>query len=151
MHRYENLLVTFAGDGFYENYLKHEFKNYPNVNFIKFNQSDSLDIHFKYDIALIPSLYSEGTSLSLLEAMSAGCFPIVSIVGGLTNIIINDFNGILIKPTEDEIISSISSVLNMESSKFDEIVINAYNTARISFNKAQWEMKWTNLLSKIKI
>jgi glycosyltransferase involved in cell wall biosynthesis len=146
---YDNLFFTFAGDGHYELFLKEYFKNNKNVNFIKFTQADSISTHFDYDIAIVPSLYSEGTSLSLLEAMSAGCFPIASIVGGLTNIIINNFNGILIKPTEEDIIESINNLLDMDSMKFDEIVLNAYKTANMSFNKTNWESKWTNLLLKI--
>ena len=43
------------------------------------------------DITLIPSLYSEGTSLSCIEAMACGNAVIATRIGGLSDLIINDF------------------------------------------------------------
>ncbi|WP_420491566.1 glycosyltransferase [Neobacillus drentensis] len=49
------------------------------------------------------NLGSEGTSLSLLEAMAAKCAEIATNVGGMTNIILDNYNGLIINPDESEL------------------------------------------------
>lgn len=49
-------------------------------------------------IALIPTIHSEGTSLACLEALAAGNAVIATDVGGLPNLVINGYNGLLIEP-----------------------------------------------------
>lgn len=49
-------------------------------------------------IALIPTVHSEGTSLACLEALAAGNAVIATDVGGLPNLVINGYNGLLIEP-----------------------------------------------------
>jgi len=50
------------------------------------------------DIVVIPSTYSEGTSLSCLEALASGCAVVATDVGGLTNLILPRYNGLLVPP-----------------------------------------------------
>jgi glycosyltransferase involved in cell wall biosynthesis len=68
------------------------------------------------DIVLIPSIpvkgVEEATSVSALEAMAAGVPLIASNVGGLKEIIINDFNGILIQPEPKSIAKAIIDLLS---------------------------------------
>lgn len=48
------------------------------------------------DLVLIPSVAAEGTSLSCLEAMACGRPVIAGWVGGLANLIIHEYNGLLV-------------------------------------------------------
>ena len=48
---------------------------------------------------LLPSIW-EGLPIVLLEALSVGCIPICSPVGGVVNVIKDGFNGILSHNTE---------------------------------------------------
>lgn len=59
------------------------------------------------DIVLIPTLCAEGTSLSCLEAMACGRPVIAGIAGGLSNLVIHEYNGLLIHVTPDNLIKSI--------------------------------------------
>ncbi|MGR4357642.1 glycosyltransferase [Escherichia coli] len=81
-----------------EQYLVDELKKeYPNsVYQTSYKSEDSIHFHQQYDIAIVPSIGSEGTSLSLLEAMSAKCLVIATDIGGMTNIILDGFNGRMI-------------------------------------------------------
>ncbi len=107
------------------------------------------EFHKKYDIAVVPTIFSEGTSLSLIEAMSAGCLPIASHVGGMTNIILDSFNGFLTYPSEEELYKIIVKVLNLEKAEFNSIVKNAYHSACSSFSISKWKSSWREILMNI--
>lgn len=144
----ENIEITFAGNGSDEEYLKSVFYNVKNVKFIKYDATESLKIHEQYDIAVIPSIGSEGTTLSLLEAMASKCAIIASNVGGITNVIIDGYNGILIKPNskflEDKLIELIDNYYLRE-----ELSLRAYDTVKSAFSYDSWEKKWLEIISKV--
>ena len=50
------------------------------------------------DIVLIPTKAAEGTSLSCLEAMASGRAVIAGCVGGLSDLIVDGYNGLLLRP-----------------------------------------------------
>lgn len=56
-------------------------------------------VYQEADLVLIPSLAAEGTSLSCLEAMACGRPVIAGWVGGLSNLVIDGYNGRLIHVT----------------------------------------------------
>lgn len=141
--------ITFAGNGPLESFLRQKFGNNDNVTITSFEAKDSVDFHFDYDIAVVPTIFSEGTSLSLNEAMGAGCFPIATHVGGMTNMIIDGFNGKLVYPNEDSLYQAIKQTLLLEKEVFKKIVKNAYSTSSISFSKNVWENRWTEFLENI--
>lgn len=96
------------------------------------------------DITLIPTVYSEGTSLSCLEAMSAGNAVIATRIGGLTNLIINNYNGYLIEPDGKALLSALESLLNNPDRLMD-FKKKSIEVAR-AFSKEAWENKWTNII-----
>ena len=105
---------------------------------------------YKYtDISLIPTQYSEGTSLSCLEALSSGNLVIATRIGGLTDLIINGFNGYLIEPSAESLKSKLIEVLdNFESQ--NNIRKIGLESAK-AFNKQEWSEKWINELKEFKI
>lgn len=64
-------------------------------------RSDVPELLRLFDIFLLSSL-SEGTSISLLEAMSAGAVPVVTAVGGNPAIVSHNVDGLLVKPRNPE-------------------------------------------------
>lgn len=62
-------------------------------------RSDTPDLMNLMDIFLLTSL-SEGTSISLLEAMACGATPVVTDVGGNPSIVRHNFNGLLVRPKD---------------------------------------------------
>ena len=52
------------------------------------------------DVVVIPSVATEGTSLSCLEAMASGRPVMAGWVGGLSNLIIHEYNGLLLHPPQ---------------------------------------------------
>lgn len=59
------------------------------------------------DLAVVPTVWSEGTSLAAVEAICAGVPVIGTPVGGLGNLIIPGFNGYLVTPTPETIADAI--------------------------------------------
>lgn len=143
---YDNVQVTFAGEGPLENFIKTKLEKFQSVSFTTFQPQDSVDFHFGFDIAVIPTIYSEGTSLSLCESMSAACVPIATHVGGMTNILLDRFNGFLIDPSVDSLVKVLKKVIEMPKSDRNVIAVNAYNTVKSSFSRDRWEEQWTEYL-----
>ncbi len=148
LDRFDHIDVTFAGNGPEEGYLKEVFKNHSNVYFIQYDSTKSTYIHFEHDIAVIPTLGSEGTSLSLLEAMASRCAVIGTNVGGITNILINGYNGIIIQPLKKDLVNALELLITNESER-KKLAQNGFETVVQSFSKDRWIEEWSNLLKNL--
>ncbi len=97
--------MTFAGDGSLFNkskLLANKLRLSDRVNFTgKIQNNDLPEILEKNDIYLSASLW-DGASISLLEAMAAGLFPIVSDINANSQWIQNGVNGFLHKTGDPE-------------------------------------------------
>ena len=78
--------------------------------------------------------------------MAAGCIPIASCVGGISNILIDGYNGLVIQPSEAELEDALISVINMSHERRRVLAKRAYETALESFSKARWEKQWISFL-----
>lgn len=137
---------TFAGNGIYENQLKSKFQKAKNISFVTYNSNESVSIHSKFDIAVVPSIGSEGTSLSILEAMSAGCCVLATDVGGITNIILDGYNGFLCETDEESLYQNLKSLIENKRLR-NEVSRNGYNTVIKSFNICNWKRKWEDIIN----
>lgn len=108
---------------------------------------DTMHEIYRYtDITLIPTMYSEGTSLSCLEALSSGNAVIATRVGGLPDLIISGYNGILAEPDQEAIRQAIFTLLeNPEKMKY--LKENAVKTAK-AFSKIQWKTQWKQAIQR---
>lgn len=149
LQKYNNISVTFAGEGPDESYIRKKFENNNKVTITKYDSKESLEIHKAHDIAVIPTIGSEGTSLSLLEAMASGCVAICSNVGGMTNIILDGFNGIMFDPyNEDNLYNAIEKIINDKELRL-RLAKNGYTTAREAFSLEIWREKWSDVIDDI--
>lgn len=97
------------------------------------------------DIVLIPTLHSEGTSLSCLEAMASGKSVIATNVGGLPNLILNGFNGLLISPSSHALQESIEYLVKNQKVRV-ELGKNARLVAEHAFSLSTWQNHWRSIL-----
>lgn len=120
-------------------------RTYPNRVFHHVvDPSRMPDFYLRSNITLIPTIHSEGTSLSCLEALACGNVVVATNVGGIPNLIINGFNGLLINPSEQDLLKSIETVLSNEELALT-LSKNATITAK-AFNKAIWEQEWSRII-----
>ncbi len=104
-------------------------------------------IYSQADITLIPTEYSEGTSLSCLEAMASGNAVIATNVGGLPNLVIDHYNGLLIKPDSEELLAALKELIEQPELR-RKLSKNGRAIAE-SFSLEQWRKRWQTLLSDV--
>jgi len=143
-----NVSITFAGDGPDENFLRNYFVDTESVTFLKYSYDESGDVLLSHDIAVIPSLGSEGTSLSAIEAMGAGCAVLATCVGGLTNIIIDNYNGKLVMPSEEDLFLALHELVTNIKLRH-RLAERAYATVKESLNIDLWREKWRRVLEHV--
>lgn len=140
--------ICFAGEGPDEKLISHEFANEPKIFITKYLPDESLFFHGKFHIALIPSLASEGTSLSLAEAMAAGCAVVATNVGGMTNMVIDGYNGLLVDPDVDKLVNAVVELaINRVSRR--SLAQRAAETACEAFSLKRWKLSWSNVLDEV--
>jgi glycosyltransferase involved in cell wall biosynthesis len=143
-----DVIFTFAGEGPDRGYLLDRFDNCPNVRFTKYRPDECMEVHLQHDIAVVPSVASEGTSLSVAEAMGAGCAVVASAVGGITNMILDGFNGVLAMPAAGEFAAAILRLAG-DARLRREMGENAYRTAAGCFDAGIWNAKWKGVLEHV--
>ncbi|MBM3334883.1 glycosyltransferase family 4 protein [Candidatus Sumerlaeota bacterium] len=143
-----DIRFTFAGEGPDEGWLRTHFSNHPRVVFSKYLPRDATDVHLDHDVAVAPSIASEGTSFSVGEAMGAGCAVVATAVGGITNMVIDRYNGILVLPNAPSLLAGMEqAITNAEIRR--EIGLRAYETARSSLNVSLWKKRWAAVIEEV--
>lgn len=126
----KKLVATFPGRVFH-------FTENPHDVWAHYNNAD---------IVLIPTIYSEGTSLSAIEALSCGKVVIASDIGGLTDLIIDGFNGYLCQPEPEAFLKAIEvAIQNLDS--LDYMRVNAKNSVA-TLELESWQNEWKNVFNK---
>lgn len=142
--RYPEILLLIVGNGpqkeWAVNYIRQNNLQ-DNVYLLGHKQhfKDMPELYAASDIVIIPSFCSEGTSLSCLEAMAMKK-PVVSTnIGGLTDILVDKYNGLICEPTSESLSKNIELLLN-DSLLKKNIANNAsqWVTEQFSYDK------WTN-------
>lgn len=145
---YPNVIFTFAGEGPEEAYLRSNFAGEDRVRFIKYLPDESLKIHLEHDISVVPSIGSESICLSVVEAMAAGCAPVATNVGGITNIILDGYNGLLVMPNASALTCAIERLI-VDQNLRRSISLKAVETAREVFSLERWKTQWIEVLKEL--
>ena len=149
LNEYDNIEVTVAGSGPDEEWLHKELDSYGNLHFTSYKSEESMAIHSDKHIAVVPTVGSEGTSLSLLEAMSAQCAVVASDVGGMTNIILDGYNGLLVPAGNVESLYDSIKYLIDNPSVRQQIANKGYETAQCSFSYEKWRDSWERVINDV--
>jgi glycosyltransferase involved in cell wall biosynthesis len=146
---HDHVFVTVAGSGPDEKYIKDKLSGFGDrVVFTKYTSDQSLMIHADKHIAVVPTVGSEGTSLSLLEAMSAQCATVCTNVGGMTSMVIDGYNGLMISPNEKELYEAITKLIDDEALR-EQLANRGYETVKEGFSFEKWKKSWKKVLMDI--
>jgi len=104
------------------------------------------EVYQNCDIAVVPSIGCEGTSYSAIEAMSCGLPVVTTYVGGLSQLIIDGYNGIVVNPFYEDIKMAIKYLLDNPSER-ERMGINARKVAE-QMNREKWENKWLEVMQE---
>ncbi|MGE5422005.1 MAG: glycosyltransferase family 4 protein [Ignavibacteriales bacterium] len=148
VRKYNNIQFVFVGRGSPEQEAEMEkwARDVPRVKYQWFETKDMLTAYDGVDMVLIPTKSAEGTSFSALEAMATGKLVIAGWVGGLTDLIIDSFNGFLIRVTVDSLVKKVEEVYS-ERNNLEHIKKQARMTA-LSFSKQRWDSSWEKILKQ---
>ena len=147
LEEYDNVHVTLAGWGSDEKWLHERLDKYGNkVEFTTYNSEDTFAIHSDKHIAVVPTVGSEGTSLSLLEAMSSQCAVIGSDVGGITNILLDGYNGMMVPAGDSDRLYEAMKYLVVNPQERERMAVVGYETIAQAFSYDIWKAKWVRVM-----
>lgn len=149
LQNYPNVNVTIAGSGPDEAYLHDRLGSFENIIFTTYESSQSMAIHADKHIAVVPTIGSEGTSLSLLEAMSSQCAVIASNVGGMTNIILDGYNGKLVDAGDYKALKQALEGFIENPTLLKNMSKKAYETVKSAFSYEKWREKWVDVIEEM--
>ncbi|OMF08508.1 glycosyl transferase family 1 [Paenibacillus amylolyticus] len=148
---FPDLEIEFAGELVEGSTVGRAFRywhrTHPHAARINQRTYDFRDIRVAYhqaDIAVIPTVFSEGTSYACLEAMSCGLPVIASNVGGLNDLIQDGFNGLLVPPGEQELTAALVRLVQDRAER-ERLGIYARETA-LSYDLTRWRSRWSTVL-----
>ncbi len=130
----------FAGHGSQKAKLEQILKDCPNSSIVHKSYVQIMEEYNKADIVVVPSLWSEGTSLACIEGMCHGAAMLVTNVGGLGNLIVPDYNGVIVSPTKSAIRCGLEKLLSCVELR-KNLARQGYNMAVNSFSRAVWESR----------
>jgi len=148
MQKFNNFQIIIAGEGPLENEIKNILPPNERVQYTKTEYSKMPALIQQADIIIVPSLGSEGSSLSVIEGMAAGRLVIATNIGGINNLILDNFNGLLCSPTYNSLYNVLEKVIS-NPTKFVQIPSNAKITAESSLNFTNWSNQWIEFLDTI--
>jgi glycosyltransferase involved in cell wall biosynthesis len=142
----KNFRIVILGDGLERKELEKLVKLNDlekEINFVGF-QSDVERWLPALDIFVLPSL-TEGTPLSLLEAMSLGVPVVATAVGGVPSVVEDGINGFLVNPGNvQEINEKIGFLIKNPEVRY-KIAKGAMNTIKTKFDVHEWCKKIENV------
>lgn len=148
--KYNNLEFHFVGRAHDDKLEKEMIRwagSHPNIYYYWKAPQDMAAIYQNMDIVLIPSKSTEGTSLSCLEALAAECAVISSYVGGLADLIIHNYNGLLVRPTVANLVSAIEE-LAFDAERRKRLAQKGRETAAC-FSLENWKAAWTKVIGEV--
>ncbi len=149
LKKYRDLDLHLVGQATHEDsLLVSEFiEKFPGrVIWEELEMQDMPRVYGTSHVVLIPTMYSEGTSLSCLEGIATNNAIVASHVGGLPNLVIDGFNGLLIDPNVHALVRAMETLLR------DRAGMSAMAKAGLHlapvFEKAKWTEHWRSLINK---
>ena len=152
INKYSNIEIHFVGKGNKSDIKainKVISRNKGRVFCYSKTPEEMHNVYKMTDISVIPTMFSEGTSLSCLEAMASGNLVISTRIGGLTDLIIDHYNGYLIEPNEKALYEAICDAVD----NYPERIYMKKNARDVAaaFNKQIWIEKWKKVINKYKL
>ncbi|MBE9915706.1 glycosyltransferase family 4 protein [Paenibacillus donghaensis] len=151
LRNYPQVRIEFAGEVIDHSLITKAFRQWLDNNPYRdrirhrsYTFDEMAEAYQQADIAVIPTIFSEGTSYSCLEAMSCGLPVVAGNVGGLNDLIISGYNGLTVTPTEEELYQAVASLIDRPELRH-YFGANARAAAR-AFDIGIWREKWKHIL-----
>jgi glycosyltransferase involved in cell wall biosynthesis len=103
------------------------------------------EVYQQAHITIIPTVHSEGTSLSCLEALASRNAVIATNVGGLPNLILPEYNGLLIDPSAPSLVQALERLI--EDPGLRERFGKRGRQVALSFSIKRWRVQWEQIIA----
>ena len=147
----DDVNFIWCGDGEDGNILRNLESIDKRFSFITTDFDKIINYYRKSNIVVIPTIASEGTSLSCIEGMATHNIVLSTNVGGLPNLIIDNFNGYLCDNTKESICNKLKYIIDNYDSIHEKICNNAKNIVKESFLKTKWDKQIIDIIKKFDI
>jgi len=144
------VIVIIAGDGFLKNKLMEYSRKLnisDNIIFLGF-RNDTINLLKLMDVFVMSSI-DEGLPMAMLEAMASRLPVIVTSVGDIPKVIIDNKNGILVEPSNSNMLADKIVYLLNNKSVCREISVNAFNTVCRYHSKEEMCKKYLAIYEKL--
>lgn len=153
LNKYDNFEFIFCGRG--NEYEENEFTQWHSkLSFkdrVKHFSLESSKMYQAYQMAtcsIVPTWYSEGTSLSALESIASGVIPIVTCVGGLTDLVFPNVNGLMVMPKDENALTEAIEYLYNNQSERERMRENGLRMIQ-AFSKERWQNDVLKVVKKV--
>jgi glycosyltransferase involved in cell wall biosynthesis len=138
--KYDDIEITFCGKGHphSEEHLKKLLSGTRNVRHISYELHDMHKAYADAHVSCIPTIQAEGTSLACLESIATGTVPIATITGGLSDLVQDNVNGLLVMPKNVSQLFTAIEYLYQNRGKLNELRENGLRMIK-AFGKDKWE------------
>lgn len=99
------------------------------------------------DICVIPTVASEGQSLSCLEAMASGAAVVVTRVGGLTELVTDGVDGLVCEPTPESLAAAIRRLVRDPALR--RRLGTAARSTALRHSEETWRGAWASQLLEL--
>ena len=148
-----NVELTIIGDGPERAEVLKEFSQSAYAKKVKYlgtlPNTEVLKNLEKQDVVILTSNF-EGLSISLLEAMSRGCIPVVSNVrSGVPDLIRDSYNGFTVRIGDAESFAARLEYLQQDQSLRKEMSLHAYSTVKDHFQLDRMVNQYVMLFERL--
>ena len=151
---FDNTVFVFVGDGYLESRLQRQAESIGVRDNIVFTgwRKDAVEIIALFDVLVVPSL-NEGMGKVLVEGMALGKPIVASSVGGITDLVNNGDNGLLVPPRDhdalEEAVLKLIRNKNLARELGENGKANVYPEYDLFVMVRQIENLYESLLSKL--
>jgi len=127
-----------------------EKNHWDNVKWFWQEMDKMPPVYREADIALFLTEAAEGTSLAALEALASGLITVVTPVGGLTDIVLDGYNGFVVEPKHGPLETKLRWIIdNLHTSEMNEVRATARQIAVKVFNLKRWKERWFQVIKNV--
>lgn len=131
-----------------EEHLQQMTEGKSNIKAIWRKPEEMSEIYQAADIVIVPTRAAEGTSLSCLEAMATGLPVITTPAGGLPNLIINNWNGLVVDLNHEKLADALKKLLKSKKMR-EKFGKRNRQMAVECFDIEIWKKRWREVIKKV--
>jgi glycosyltransferase involved in cell wall biosynthesis len=146
----DDFIIKVVGTGPLKNYMESEVEKkgiQDNIELLGHisDRDEMVQLYQSSDIILIPTVFSEGTSLSALEALACNKPVIMTNIGGLKEIGIDGESKVTTNATPEEIAEKILAIMK-DKDFAKKLQLNSRKCVEENHNYKDWSKKWLEII-----